>query len=261
LPTLDVVLNGWQPGALYILGGPPGIGKTSLALQWACEAVAGRSAIVVYITYENSPQNLALKAIGRLAGVPPVAAERGKADKDRWTAGVDQFRAIASQLALVPADASTSVEYIEKVTRDAVAQRSGVPAFVIVDYLQRMAYSERFNTLQENVAVLAQRLRDLAAHLDIPVLALSSLVAGEDETTLRLSALAQRGELEYASDVVLLLGPRAETGLASAERIRTTFGLRLVDLMIAKNRYGEANRVIPLLFRPALGDFQEESKH
>jgi replicative DNA helicase len=257
LPSLDMVLDGWQPGALYVLGGAPGVGKTSLALQWACEAIVERGVIVIYVTYENSPQNLILKAIGRLAGIAPSAAQRGRADPARWARGLKRFSAIAPHLALVSADAGTSVDFVENTTREALRHRQG-RGLVIVDYLQRMAYGERFETLQDNVSVLAQRLRDLAVRLDVPVVAVSALASGADDVPLRMSALAERGELEYASDVVLLLGPRAEVGLASAARMRTTHGIRLLDLLVAKNRYGEANRSIPLLFRPSTGDFQEE---
>src|SRR5205814_10057752 len=101
MPTLDAILNGWQPGGLYVLGGAPGVGKTSLALQWACEAVAERDVVVVLVTYENSPPNLALRAIGRLAGVSPSTAQRGRADPDRWRVGLERFAALAPRLAFV----------------------------------------------------------------------------------------------------------------------------------------------------------------
>ncbi len=169
--------------------------------------------------------------------------------------GVERFAALAPRLAFVPANAGTSVDFVESTTREALG---GQPGLVIVDYLQRMAYGEKFETLQDNVSALAQRLRDLAVRLDLPVLAISALAPAADDAPLGLSALAQRGELEYASDVVLLLGPRAKVGLASAERVHAAPNLRLLDLLVAKNRYGEANREIPLLFRPSTGDFREE---
>jgi replicative DNA helicase len=260
LGRLDRLLDGWLRGGLYILGGAPGVGKTSLALQWACTAALERAAVVVYVTYENSPQNLALKAIGRLAGVGPAVAERGRADPEKWQRGLQIFGSIAPRLALVPADAGTSIRFVEAQTRAALARWAGAECLVIVDYLQRIAYGERFGTLAENVSALGQQLRDLAARLDVPVMAISSLAPGRDsDAPLNLSALAERGDLEYASDVVLLLGRRVDVSLASAARVSSVPGLRTLDLLVAKNRYGEANVTLPLLFRPSTADFQEES--
>ena len=77
LADLDRTLNGLNPG-LYVLGGAPGVGKTSLALQWAMKAA--EEVPVLYVTYENSPPNLTLKAIGRLAKISPADVDRGVAD-------------------------------------------------------------------------------------------------------------------------------------------------------------------------------------
>ena len=35
---------------------------------------------------------------------------------------------------------------------------------------------------------------------------------------------------------------------------------RMVDLVVAKNRFGEADRKVGLSFNPALGDFGEEAR-
>jgi replicative DNA helicase len=259
IATVDWLLNGWQPGGLYILGGPPGVGKTSLAIQWAYHAASAVGATVIYFTYENSPSNLTLKAVARLAGLPATAAERGRGDPSRWQRGLERYRGVAARLAFVQADAGTSVAFVGARVREALARAPGAPGLVIVDYLQRMAYGERFGTLDENVAALSLRLRDLASQLDVPVLAISSLASSETaDDPLHLGALARRGDLEYSADVVLLLGPRTYVGAASNARAKLLPGVLLLDLLIAKNRYGEASRTVPLLFRPATGDFQEE---
>jgi hypothetical protein len=65
--------------------------------------------------------------------------------------------------------------------------------------------------------------------------------------------------LEYAADVVLLLGARKELTLGSAARAKATSGARLLDLLVAKNRYGEANYRVPLLFNAVIGEFDEET--
>jgi DNA repair protein RadA/Sms len=68
LPELDRVLGGGLvPGALVLLGGDPGIGKSTLLLQ-ACAAMAGAGAKVLYATGEESLEQVALRA-QRLGGV------------------------------------------------------------------------------------------------------------------------------------------------------------------------------------------------
>ncbi len=66
---LDRVLGGgWVPGSVVLMGGEPGIGKSTLALQVAA-AVAGAGARVLYVSGEESLQQVRLRA-GRLGDVP-----------------------------------------------------------------------------------------------------------------------------------------------------------------------------------------------
>jgi len=255
LADLDRTLNGLNPG-LYVLGGAPGVGKTSLALQWAMKAAD--EVPVVYVTYENSPLNLALKAMGRLANVPPSDVERGVADLEKLQEGGHHFRRL-SRLAFVEGTASTTTASIQGLARQAMAHHRKTPhqpaprCLVIVDYLQRMAHASGYGTLRENVSALTLGLRKLATQLDSPVLAISSLSRGVNNYAHpTLEALKESGDLEFTADVVLLLGAR-ENPLGRGPR-------RMVDLEVAKNRFGEADRKVGLSFNPALGDFGEEAR-
>ncbi|HFC53159.1 MAG TPA: DNA repair protein RadA [Gammaproteobacteria bacterium] len=68
LSELDHVLGGGLvPGAVVIIGGDPGIGKSTLLLQTL--AVLGREIPALYVTGEESPQQIALRA--RRLGLPP----------------------------------------------------------------------------------------------------------------------------------------------------------------------------------------------
>ena len=62
LSELDQVLGGGLvPGSLVLVGGPPGIGKSTLLLQAAAHlAEAGRE--VLYVSGEESPQQIKLRA-------------------------------------------------------------------------------------------------------------------------------------------------------------------------------------------------------
>src|SRR5690348_15386063 len=61
VPEFDRVLGGGLvPGAVVLIGGDPGIGKSTLLLQALAEIGAGRK--VVYVSGEESPQQIALRA-------------------------------------------------------------------------------------------------------------------------------------------------------------------------------------------------------
>ena len=132
LADLDRTLNGFNPG-LYVMGGSPGVGKTSLALQWAMKAA--EEVPVVYVTYENSPSNLTLKAIGRLAHISPSDVDRGQADLAKLQEGAAAFGNIAHRLAFVEGTASTTTSSIQGQARQAMARHGDRRYLVVVDYV------------------------------------------------------------------------------------------------------------------------------
>ena len=75
---IDRALGGLEPG-VYILAGRPSMGKTSLALQMACNiAAAGHG--VVFFTIEMSAEQLGLRAATMQAEVELEALKQGKVD-------------------------------------------------------------------------------------------------------------------------------------------------------------------------------------
>jgi len=62
LAELDRVLGGgWVPGSVVLVGGEPGVGKSTLLLQ-ACGAMAGQKQDVLYVSGEESFSQVALRA-------------------------------------------------------------------------------------------------------------------------------------------------------------------------------------------------------
>ena len=93
IPELDRVLGGgFVPGSVVLLGGEPGIGKSTLALQLAARmdaraAEPKTSAGVLYISGEESPEQIRLRAdrlpeLGR--GISLLAETRVEAFAKTW---------------------------------------------------------------------------------------------------------------------------------------------------------------------------------
>ena len=95
IPELDRVLGGGLvPGSVVLLGGEPGVGKSTLALQLA----AGLEALgpFLYVTGEESPEQLRLRA-QRLPVVPEqvfvLAETRVEALAEPWRLALARRRA------------------------------------------------------------------------------------------------------------------------------------------------------------------------
>ena len=81
--SLDAIVGGWKPGILVILAARPGVGKTSLALQFA-KTAAQRGKWVNFFSFEMRATDLAKIFISGESGVSRTKIRDGKVNTDDW---------------------------------------------------------------------------------------------------------------------------------------------------------------------------------
>jgi replicative DNA helicase len=155
LAQLDSLLGGLTDG-LHLLAGPPGMGKTTLALQIA--AAATREVPVVVVTFEHAPENLTLKLLCARAGVNPRDVQRGYADLAQLRSAAAAWQPVAERLAVVEGSSQLTVVQVRAQARRAMRQHQTERCLVVVDYLQlwaKMAQDLRGNfSMRERVDML-----------------------------------------------------------------------------------------------------------
>lgn len=258
LPTsikrLDNLISGLNAG-LYLLAGGPGVGKTTFALQMA--ATVTREVPVIYLTFENSPANMTLKALAARAGVNTQDIARGYADVNALRQAAEEWRPVGERLAMIEGTGRLTVAQVRALALRAMNRHRTERCLVIVDYLQLWAKAadelRGMPSTREKVEVMGNALRELAVRLDSPVLAIANQNRAEGrysgDGAASLDSLKESGDLEYMADVAMFL--------TKDEKTPVTPPARAVKLTVAKNRHGELGTV-PLIFRPDIGKLLEE---
>ena len=217
------------PGRMYVLGGRPGHGKTTLALQLAASMlVADEAAQVMFASCEMSEPELSLKALCSIEArdfIGPLRA-MGAAAMEPVQMAVVHNAPILQRLHLKP------TRSMDAVTAEAHRlHRSHPLTCVVVDYLSAMdpPGGGTFDTRTREVGAVSRACKALAQSLDCVVLAASQLNrANKDSALPTLRHLRDSGEVEQDADGVMLLHrPDHDDAEAPAQ------------LLIAKNRWGE----------------------
>lgn len=253
LVELDDRLNGLNAG-LHILAGMPGVGKTTAAWQFAGSA-ARQGVPVLYISYENAPQNLLAKVLCPTASCTTMDMERGHVSPERIAEAAEKMHDRLKMIALLEGNGDLDVVQIGRLAREVMATHQAPRCLVVVDYLQKMAHGKQmqFQEIRHNVTAITGDLRELSRSLSSPVLAISSQNrAGYGSKA--MDSLKEAGELEYGADTVLIL-----TKDDRSEDPPTPPAVA-VDLTISKNRYGPSDHTIKLIFRPDRATILERSR-
>jgi replicative DNA helicase len=236
-PELDRLTSGLQNSNLIILAARPAVGKSALGLDVARHAAVRAGVPTVVFSLEMSRTELVQRLMCAECTVDMQRLRTGRMEESDWTRLTRSLGKLAdAPLFIDDSPGTTMMEIRAKCRR--LKQRHGL-GLVIVDYLQLMQPTKRFENRQQEVSEISRGLKLLAKELDVPVIAISQLSrqpeARADKKPM-LSDLRESGALEQDSDVVLFI---YRDDLYDAESPRKGEA----DLILAKHRNGPTDTV------------------
>ncbi|MGA8117152.1 MAG: replicative DNA helicase [Actinocatenispora sp.] len=203
---LDRLLNGLHAGQLIIVAGRPGLGKSTVAMDFARSCSIKNAMSSAIFSLEMSKVEIVMRLLSAEARVPLHTLRSGQLSDDDWTKLARRMGEISE--APLFCDDTPNMNLMEiRAKARRLKQRHDIK-LIVVDYLQLMSSPKRVESRQQEVAELSRGLKLLAKEVDCPVIAVSQLNRGPEQRTDKrpqLSDLRESGSIEQDADVVLLL--------------------------------------------------------
>lgn len=227
---LTHMTKGWQPSDLVIIAARPGMGKTSLVLALARNAVAPSA----FFSLEMSELQLTQRLVVMESEVDSnryKSATLGNGEIDTLEVHRKSMQSLPIYIDDTPA--MSVIDLRAKARR--MKQQYGI-GLLIVDYLQLMTTGrkERGNREQE-ISFISRMLKVIAKELEIPVICLSQLSRASEARPDKkpiLSDLRESGAIEQDADIVMFVHRPEYYGLENE-------GDTNAQLIVAKHRNGD----------------------
>jgi replicative DNA helicase len=236
-PSIDSKLLGLQPGQLIVIAARPGVGKTSLVLNWAVNGCKQSGLPIAIYSMEMLTNELGLRILSSEANIDSRkirTKDFGPHDMKNMFTAVQNL----SRLPIVINDsgASTLIDIRSQCRRLKAEQGLGM---IIIDYLQLMQPHVRKPSREQEISEISRGLKELAKELGCPIIALSQLNRSSEARTDKrpqLSDLRESGAIEQDADIVCLIH-RPDMGDPNSPK------KGIATLIVAKNRAGEPGDV------------------
>lgn len=241
---LDEMTTGLQTGDLVIVAARPAMGKTSWVLNVAQSAAARHKVPVAVFSLEMSKEQLVFRLLCSEARVDAQALRQGRlsaADYQRIGRAVAYLNA-----APIWIDDSPSGTVLDMRAKARRLKAEGGLGLLVIDYLQLMEGTGRFESRQQEVAQISRGLKALARELNVPVIAVSQLSRGPEQRggdrRPQLSDLRDSGSIEQDADLVMFLyRPEYYSATGVDEDGNSLEGK--AELIVSKQRNGPTGRI------------------
>lgn len=206
IADLDGLLDGLQPGRLYVLAARPKMGKTTLAQNIAEYVALVARRPVAFFSFEMTPEELGKRMLANKACISGNKLRAGSLDEIDWQNVTQWTRKIGDAPLRISRPRVAKVQHVCAQVRRMKAQDPGL-ALVVIDYLQLMHVDG--DNRAAGIGDITRALKLLAAELQVAVLLLSQLNRDVEKRTGDkrpiVADLRDSGSIEQDADAVIFI--------------------------------------------------------
>lgn len=240
---IDKMIQGWERGGLHIIGGRPGMGKTTSILSVINKMSILSNTKGAFFSLEMGNKQNIKKFFAITSGVHTwKVMKRELNDKEREKVFKTANKLKEGNLKIF--DKIFSLDGI--VSKCRALHLKGELEYVVIDYLQLVqGQREKNGNREQEVSGISRRLKMLAMTLDIPIIALAQLSRGVENRggakIPSMSDLRESGSLEQDATTVMMCYRPFSYGIETDEAGQSTANLAI--WVCCKNRNGMTGNI------------------
>ena len=231
---LDQLTCGLHNEELTIIGARPGMGQIA-------DYIAKKKIPVMFISLEMSEEQIITKLIAKETRINSTKMRLGTLT-DQEAVKVYEAGAELEEKSLYITSNLRTIQQIEVEARKMKNKKN--IGLIIIDYIQLIKSSQKFNLREQEVADITRTLKLLTLELKIPIIGLCQLNRNATRQEPMLSDLRESGAIEQDADNVIFIYQEEETDAAAP----------VVTIKLAKQRAGSTGKV-NMIFRKVYSEF------
>ena len=203
----DHMTSGLQPGNLIIIAARPSMGKTTLVLNMAQNIALEQERPVAIFSLEMPAQDIVMRMLAAESQIDFGRLRTGSFSEDYWRPLTEGASRLAEAPILINDNRGLTAQGLRAEGRRLKGEHGDL-ALIIVDYLQLLRGTGRYNAREQEISEISRALKVLAWELNVPIIACSQLsreVERRPDKQPQLSDLRESGAIEQDADLVAFL--------------------------------------------------------
>ena len=203
----DHMTSGLQPGNLVIIAARPSMGKTTLVLNIAQNIALEEKRPVAIFSLEMPAQDIVMRMLAAESQIDFTRLRTGNFSEDNWKPLTEGASRLAEAPILINDNRGLTVQSLRAEGRRLKGEHGNL-ALIIVDYLQLLRGTGRYNAREQEISEISRALKVLAWELNLPIIACSQLsreIERRPDKRPQLSDLRESGAIEQDADLVAFL--------------------------------------------------------
>lgn len=203
---LNSMTKGFKGGELIIVAARPGMGKTTLCLNFIEKTLRQNYGVVMF-SLEMPAVQIMQRMLSAKTSIPLQKIITADLNDNEWDRVGDACNDYVEKKFYIYDSGYITITDVRAILRRLRSQEEGIKLCVI-DYIGLMMSNSNFNDRHLQVSEISRGLKLLARELDIPIIALSQLNRSlESRSNKRpmLSDLRESGAIEQDADTILFV--------------------------------------------------------